>query len=426
MQEKLKKYFFKILDKFIGDDDTIIVALSGGSDSMCLTLLANEWATFNKKRLIAVTVDHQLREESTREANTVHSYMEKIGIHHVIKPWIHEEVPINKLEILAREARYKILIEVCKENNSRFLLLGHNLNEQIETFLMRKERKSGYSGLAAMSVIRTIANNVFAIRPCLSFSKKVMQEYLITKGVSWVEDPMNRNDIFFRVKFRNQLKKMPISEVKSVLNQLLYYGQSRENIESSTVKFLKEYCKISNFGFASVDESVFQSLTGKIKYEILKRIVKSIGGMNYGISDADCKKILDSNYKITVGNVIFKKMNKQIVFVRENRNLFNIKVTERDLIWDNRFKIEVDPELTGGDIEIGPYNIKKNIDNYKLNNEMLLPSYIIETLPALFIAKKVMYVYNNNMAFDKFRCEFLPKVDFFDVFCCIDKRGVLL
>ena len=113
---------------------------------------------------------------------------------------------------MARNARYGLLINECRENDIKHLLIAHNADEQLETYFIRKSMHSEERGLACMSLKRAIADEIAIIRPCLSFSKKEMQNYLKNKHVSWFEDSMNDNTSFLRVRYRKEIALLSDSE----------------------------------------------------------------------------------------------------------------------------------------------------------------------------------------------------------------------
>ena len=99
----------------------IAVGVSGGIDSLSLLLLLNEWAKKYNSQIFAITVDHQLRAESTKEARYVHDICEKFNINHTILSWEHDNESLSNIEANAREARYNLISKYCKENNIKYL-----------------------------------------------------------------------------------------------------------------------------------------------------------------------------------------------------------------------------------------------------------------------------------------------------------------
>jgi tRNA(Ile)-lysidine synthetase-like protein len=188
--------------------------LSGGADSTALLLLLNEWCQESDKRLLAITVDHSLRKESSAEAEYVANIARKRNISHQVHKvnWNRAHgLPISQLQRQARVKRYEILKEVCMRENVTALFVGHNLGDQIETILMRMGRGSGWSGLAGMSKISSIPNgchSIALVRPLLDVDKEILKETCWRFGQEWVEDPSNDSEDFDRIRIR-KVDKLP-------------------------------------------------------------------------------------------------------------------------------------------------------------------------------------------------------------------------
>src|SRR3990172_5511992 len=92
----------------------IAVAVSGGGDSLALTVLMQEWIAARGRDMLALTVDHQLRPESAQEAAEVRKLLQARGIAHEILPWRGDK-PLTQVQELAREARYRLLLQACRQ-----------------------------------------------------------------------------------------------------------------------------------------------------------------------------------------------------------------------------------------------------------------------------------------------------------------------
>ena len=152
----------------------ICVGVSGGADSLALLYFTKKWADAYNVSLYCVTVDHQLRKESAEEAQFVKDICETNGIYHETLVWAHGKLdfPHTKLENKARETRYNLLAEFCKQNGIHILMTAHHWNDQLETYEMRRLFNSSDSGLAAMSQVRSLTSGILLVRPLLHFSKK--------------------------------------------------------------------------------------------------------------------------------------------------------------------------------------------------------------------------------------------------------------
>lgn len=109
------------------------VGVSGGADSLALVYLLREWALRCGKKIVALTVDHQLRPTSRQEADYVAKLMRQAGIEHHILTWEGEK-PVSGIETAAREARYRLLEDWCLSNGIYTIFMAHHKRDQAETF----------------------------------------------------------------------------------------------------------------------------------------------------------------------------------------------------------------------------------------------------------------------------------------------------
>jgi len=116
----------------------IAVAVSGGPDSLALTILADRWARERGGRLAALTVDHQLRSESAEEARLVGGWLAARGIAHHVLVWTNTK-PATGIQKAARAARYHLLAEWCRAQGCLHLLTAHHREDQAETSLIRRQ-----------------------------------------------------------------------------------------------------------------------------------------------------------------------------------------------------------------------------------------------------------------------------------------------
>ena len=162
---------------------------------MALLLLAHQALP---DRLFAATVDHQLRPESSDEANFVQSTCKNLGIPHVtLTPG---EAISGNLQSSARAARYALLERTADAHNCTYIATAHHADDQLETVLMRLARGSGVDGLSSIR-----ASNGRVIRPLLQFSKAELIALCADAGITPVNDPSNLNTDFTRVAMRNWL-----------------------------------------------------------------------------------------------------------------------------------------------------------------------------------------------------------------------------
>lgn len=182
------------------------VAVSGGGDSLALTLLLHGLAASTGHPPAAVTVDHGLRPESAQEAAEVARFCHDRGIPHRILRWTGWDGRGN-LQARARIARRDLIAAWAKDTGLPAVALGHTLDDQAETFLMRLARGSGVDGLAAMSP-RIRAGGVLWLRPLLGIRRAALREWLRGQGIRWAEDPGNSDLRFDRVRARGAMETL--------------------------------------------------------------------------------------------------------------------------------------------------------------------------------------------------------------------------
>ena len=411
--------------------EKICLAVSGGSDSTALLILTKEF--FKKFRsetkIFCVTVNHNLRKEALEEAYFVRKLCNQFGIIHEILTWNHENIDtsnhIGKIENLAREARYNLISDFCDREKIKFLMTGHTWNDQLETFEIRKNKGSSFIGMAGMSQVRSISENLKLLRPLLHFSKIHLQNFLNQKKIEWKNDPMNEMDEFIRVSVRKKIKKYDDQKIKTLSDEILKFGQQRRKIEIEAVDFLKN-CDFSSLGYVSFELNKFTSQPIDIQCEIIRRLLWNIGGKKYMIHLASdtLKNILEEKIKTLAGCLIKIKKNSVFIF-RENRNLNFINPTNANIyIFDNRFSVSINKKLDSISIECIRRKDFENVKKFLQKNNIKILSVVITTLPCIYQNNKITYMHgigvltsdiiNNEEKI--FSSNFLNKSGLFDIF----------
>ncbi|MBD8922837.1 tRNA lysidine(34) synthetase TilS, partial [bacterium] len=179
----------EFLKSIINKDDIVVVACSGGPDSMCLLSLVNNIKSLYNLKVIVAHVNHKVRIESNEEAIMVQKYCNNNDL--IFKLFEINEYKNNKFtESDAREKRYKFFEKVLEEYQAKILLTAHHGDDLIETILMRLTRGSNLNGYIGIRKVME-NNNYKIIRPLLTTDKKHILKYLEDNNIDYAIDETN-------------------------------------------------------------------------------------------------------------------------------------------------------------------------------------------------------------------------------------------
>lgn len=263
------------------DKPHIAVAVSGGADSMALSLLLANWVGKHGGTLSALSVDHGLRDGSAAEAARVASWMAARGIDHHVLNWQGDK-PTTALQATARTARYDLLSDWCRRKRVLHLLLAHHLEDQAETFLLRLRGGSGVDGLAAMAGI-VEKGPMRLLRPLLGIAKARLRATLQAASQQWLEDPSNHNTAFERVRIRQSLPDYAAAGMTAqVLAQTASrMARTRLALEAGASKLLAACCSMEAAGYVKIDGPALFSAPDEISLRALGRMLLCVGGRQY-------------------------------------------------------------------------------------------------------------------------------------------------
>lgn len=259
----------------------LAVAVSGGSDSMALLLLSQEWAADRKGAVTALTVDHGLRPEAAAEARQVARWCKSRGIAHRTLVWRGKK-PGGDIQAAARAARYGLLEAWCAEAGVLHLLLAHHLDDQAETFLLRLARGSGLDGLAAIAPV-VERPDCRLLRPLLGWNRARLAATLAARGQAWLDDPSNNSDRYARVRLR---KIAPVLAGEGLTPARLAatarrLARARQALELPLAQLLARAVTPDPAGFVRLDAGQLSAAPEELGLRALAALLAAVGGADY-------------------------------------------------------------------------------------------------------------------------------------------------
>lgn len=196
----------------------IILAISGGVDSMVLLKLMQEAAQKDHLQIAVAHINHQLRVESKAEALYLENYCQEQAIPYYCKVWTEADKEKNT-EARARAFRYAFFTEIMEHENYQTLFTAHHSDDQAETILMKLIRGSALSNLVGIRAKQPFGTGEL-IRPFLNFSKERLEHFAKQSKIMYFEDSSNKSDTYLRNRLRNQVVPLLKKENPKLLEHI--------------------------------------------------------------------------------------------------------------------------------------------------------------------------------------------------------------
>ena len=264
----------------ISPDDRVVVAVSGGPDSICLLDILHELKDVFGIELIVAHFDHGLRPgEDEEESRFVESVAMSLNLPFETKradQGLRQKGASS--EERARHARYLFLKGVKEKFSAQKIAVGHNLNDQAETVLMRLLRGSGPSGLAGIPPCR----EEIIIRPLIKLTRREIESYLDEKGLKYVTDSSNFEFRYLRNRIRFELipllKKYQPSIVEH-LGQMAEIMRDDETwLEAKAGEWVKEMSGPGEIGEVQIPRIPFLKLANALRSRVIRCLLRKSGG----------------------------------------------------------------------------------------------------------------------------------------------------
>lgn len=341
MTDEIFDIFLNTIEEYsmIQENDTVLVGVSGGRDSM---LLVNFLLKYKKKKKFALEIahiNHMIRGNlADRDQEFVEEFAKLNQLKfHCLRKNMDEYAREKKLssEEAGRELRYNFFYSL----NPDKIAVAHNADDQAETILMRLIRGTGIKGLAGIPY-----KNGKVIRPILDIYRSEITDYMKKNKLKYVDDHTNKENSYQRNKIRNIL--LPYIEenynpnFKATLNRLGTI--SRKNYlanQKLCMNYFEHVVDKKSTSTYSIDINEFNELEDYFKYEVLKTTIERIRKSLDGINKINLDSVLNliesqSGKKISFNGVIFYRSFDKIYVCREEKkvNFFHqLKMGQNDI-----------------------------------------------------------------------------------------------
>lgn len=256
----------------------LVLAVSGGPDSVALLWLAARWrkSLKNGPDLLAVTVDHGLRAAAAHEARNVKRLASSLGITHRTLSWRGPK-PKTGVPRAARDARYALLARAARSASAVAIVTAHTQDDQAETILMRLSRGSGITGLAGMAV-QTERHGVALLRPFLEIPKARLVATLDRAKVGYADDPTNRDPAYTRPRLRALMPGLAAegADARTFARLAMRLSRADAALERMT-DGAERYLRLSGGEGGGFDIALFSTMAEEIQVRLLRRALA--GGM---------------------------------------------------------------------------------------------------------------------------------------------------
>lgn len=330
------KKVYEFLKNNINKNEVIVIACSGGPDSMCLLDIVNNLKEELNLKIIIAHVNHKLRYESKEEAIMVENYAKKHNLSFELLE-INEYLKNPFSEEDARRRRYKFFDDVVKKYKASLLLTAHHGDDLIETILMRITRGSNLNGYIG---IRKIAqnDNYKIYRPLIIVTKDDIINYNKENNVPFKEDKSNNELTITRNRYRHIILPFLKKENPKVNEKYLKFSKELEEYDNFVKTYIinNEYIK-DNY----IDIKKISKESNFIKRKCLELLIKDIQNKDYfDISDNQMYNLLKlyekKNKSIDLNNN-YKGINSygKLYINKKENNIFNEIILDKTLILDN-------------------------------------------------------------------------------------------
>jgi tRNA(Ile)-lysidine synthase len=318
----------KSIANILEKNKKIVVAVSGGPDSMFLLLLLYKFSLKNKIDIIPIYINHHVRtkKEIKKDIEVINDFCKKINLQLIIE----EIFPEKKDENTLRELRYKKLFEVAQRQNASIIATGHTKDDVVETFFINLLRGSGIKGLCSIPSLREEKHDsrtIYILRPIIDITKDEIVKILSQQKINFVVDKTNLKILYRRNLLRNRIfpmfKNLNPNFKDNIISTIEHFKEINDFISQQIEKYLAEV-KI-NKNFVCIDLKKFLMYNNLIKKEILHKLLPKIVSQHKIKIRQGYKKVVETITKFLTTPHKNLRLTKN-VFVSKSKKWLKIQI----------------------------------------------------------------------------------------------------
>lgn len=395
--------------------DRIILAVSGGSDSLALLYLAKDWTKrqlLNLPTFEVATIDHGFRTGSYEEACRVRTQAETLGFRHHLLKWRGQK-PLASLQLLAREERYALLEQVAlgRKHEHVAIATAHTSDDQAETVLMRLARGSGPDGLKGISDSRPLyaSSQITLLRPFLSVSRSDLRDWLLAHNITWDEDPSNCDERFERVRLRKAAATFHSVGLDPHRLALTAKRQARavQALEIATDTLQNQIFHLHGAAYGSLDVTGFRNAPEELRVRLLARLLNIFRGETPPPQLEQVERLVfdlqkNPSFRGTLGGCEIHAKKNNILIYREvgRATLPSVPLLPGvPVVWDRRFRVllaasppDIDLPKSEAPFMLRPFDPMFSPALREKITEKKIPVRAAATLPSVWWGEKLIKI----------------------------------
>lgn len=378
-------------NELIQQNDKILVALSGGPDSVCLLHILYELKNKFNLTLGAIHINHMLRgKEADNDEKYIGKLCDELGINHYVKRINIEYVAKSEnvsLEVAGRNERYKAFEEIKTKYEYNKIAVAHNSNDQAETILMRVMRGTGLEGLTGIKAKREDG----IIRPILCLNREEIEKYCEEKRLNPRIDASNYERIYSRNKIRLDIlpymKEHFNKDIIDTLNRMtILLQKDNEFIEEYSNKCYHIYCEMLG-NKLKISRELFKKEMDSIITRVIIKAFKEISNSHQNFEMKHIYEIVNLANKGTgkrlnlTNKIICENLYGDIIFIKEEKhkqelcNNCEIRIDKSEIYKEvvfNNYKIKFEIIENSNKVEFTKNNLIKLFDYDNIEKEIVI------------------------------------------------------